>query len=271
MQNNDLKAAVAAVPHWHHSIDLGGGLVTQGVKSLDVLRNEWQAMCIPNLAGRSVLDIGAWDGWFSFEAERHGAARVVSLDHFVWSLDFSATNAYFKEKRDAYLENVERAPCWHPDTLPGKRGYDLAHRALNSRAEVVVADYIKVDPNTIGKFDVVLYLGVLYHTESPLQSLKQLAKLTKGTAIIETAAVEIRGREDLELFEFHSGKQLGGDITNWWSPTIKGLQGMCHAAGFSKCEVKQGPPRESRKKWLARKFGRSPGHVRYRAIVHVSV
>jgi tRNA (mo5U34)-methyltransferase len=34
--------------------------------------------------GLSVLDVGACDGYYSFEAERRGARDVLALDELVW-------------------------------------------------------------------------------------------------------------------------------------------------------------------------------------------
>src|SRR5262245_24661377 len=65
---------------WWHSIDLGNGLVTPGVHSLGELRNLYRGLELPeDLAGKTLLDIGCWDGFYTFEAERHGA-RVTSVD-----------------------------------------------------------------------------------------------------------------------------------------------------------------------------------------------
>ena len=83
----DLEAAIAAIPHWFHSIDLGRGVITPGDKSAALLQRQLAELRLPELKGKSVLDIGAWDGFYSFAAEAAGAARVVSLDHFVWALD----------------------------------------------------------------------------------------------------------------------------------------------------------------------------------------
>ena len=78
-----------------HNIDLGNGLHTVGDSvHTDVLT---QPGAIPDVRGKSVLDIGAWDGKFSFEAERAGAARVVALDHYVWRLDGQARQAYYDQ------------------------------------------------------------------------------------------------------------------------------------------------------------------------------
>ena len=71
------------LPTWFHTIDLGGGVVTPGQK--DTL-TEVGIMRLPaDLTGRTVLDIGAYDGFYSFEAERRGASRVVATDHWAWT------------------------------------------------------------------------------------------------------------------------------------------------------------------------------------------
>ena len=63
-------------------MDLGQGVITKGVDNTPerLSRLQWPA----TLAGQSVLDVGAWDGFFSFEAERRGAARVVATDYYSW-------------------------------------------------------------------------------------------------------------------------------------------------------------------------------------------
>jgi hypothetical protein len=71
--------------YWFHSIELANGVVTPGIKSLDALRAEADAIFGPlDLRGKSVLDIGAWNGYFSFEAKRRQAARVLATDHYCW-------------------------------------------------------------------------------------------------------------------------------------------------------------------------------------------
>src|SRR5947209_4915080 len=81
------RALADSVTNWWHSVDLGYGVVTQGHKSIDQIHHEIAAFQFPDLGGKTFLDIGAWDGAFSFEAERRGARRVVALDHYVWSID----------------------------------------------------------------------------------------------------------------------------------------------------------------------------------------
>ena len=75
MDAADLRARADA-HRWYHTIDLGGGIVTRGV---DNSPERLARLGLPvSLAGKTVLDVGAWDGFFSFEAERRGAARVVA-------------------------------------------------------------------------------------------------------------------------------------------------------------------------------------------------
>jgi tRNA (mo5U34)-methyltransferase len=229
---------------WWHSIDLGHGVVTNGYKSAEHLADELVAMRYPDVRGKSVLDIGAWDGFYSFEAERRGASRVVALDHFVWCLDTPAQHAYVKRCRAQGIkpQPYETVPeIWRPQELPGKRGFDLAHEILESRVEVVVDDFMTVDIDKLGSFDVVFFLGVLYHVKDPVGALVRLRRMTRGIAVIETEAMEIPGCEDRELWESFSSDQLLGDITNWWAPNAVALSGMCKAAGFREVTVTRGP------------------------------
>ena len=74
-----LQSRVAELPR-HHSIDLGDGVITPGGKSSAICAGEASLIFDRvDLSGRSVLDIGAWNGFFSFEAKRRGAARVSQL------------------------------------------------------------------------------------------------------------------------------------------------------------------------------------------------
>jgi tRNA (mo5U34)-methyltransferase len=235
----ELQALADSVGFWWHSIDLGEGVVTPGVKKAAAIDKELRSLRLPDLAGKSVLDIGAYDGYYSFAAERLGAARVVALDHFVWAMDLPAAREYWEhcKKTGETPQPVEQTPLWQPEQLPGKAGFDAAHRALDSRVEVVIDEFMRMDVAQLGQFDVTLFMGVLYHMQDPLGSLTRLAQVTSGLAVIETHAVAIPGYEHLELCEFYSGAQLNGDSTNWWGPNLKALTGMCHAVGFSRVEV----------------------------------
>ncbi len=115
---------------WFHTIDLGQGVVTKGI-GVQPTGSE----ILPDVSGKSVLDIGAWDGKFSFLAEQAGASRVVALDHYAWGVDFAARGAYWNECIAAGTlpdQSRDETDFWQPD-LPGRRGFEFAAAALDRR------------------------------------------------------------------------------------------------------------------------------------------
>ena len=248
---------------WHHSIRVGDGVVTRGGKTLEHHHDDIKRLQLPSLAGKSVLDIGAWDGYYTFMAEGAGASRVVALDHYVWSVDYKKATEYTARQLDSGqpIRAFHTVPeLWDPAGLPGKRGFDLVHRLLDSRAEVVVGDFMTMDVSALGTFDVVLFLGVIYHLEEPLRALRRVRQLTHGFAAIETEAVLLPGPPGRPLWQFVDAAQLNHDPTIWWVPTAEGLRAMCLAAGFSRAEIVTGPPMRSR-------FRRGRA-MNYRGVVH---
>ena len=113
---------------------------------------------------------------------------------------------------------------------------------MSSKVGALVGDYLKLDLKQVVSFDIVLYLGVLYHMENLLEALKQVAVLTREVAIIETAAILLPGYEHHAICEFFETSELDGDMSNWWTPNEKSLVGMCRAAGFKRAEMIAGPP-----------------------------
>ncbi len=224
---------------WYHTIDLGNGVVTKGISV-----QETSAGVIPDVTAKSVLDIGAWDGKFSFLAEQKGAARVVALDHYAWGVDFVSRGVYWEECiRNGTLPDQSRdeTDFWRPE-LPGRRGFEFAHKALGSKVEPVVVDFQTADLEALGRFDVVLYLGVLYHMKEPLTCLERVRAVTNEVAVIETEAVHLQGLDNEVLMQFHAGSSLRTDFGNWYVPTIEALHNLCRAAGFSEIRTIVGPP-----------------------------
>jgi len=189
---------------WFHSVDLGNGVVTPGSKSLDVLHAEAEAVFGPlDLRGKSVLDIGAWNGYFSFEAKRRQAERVLATDHF----------------------------CWTPE-INGQVTFDLARTALNLEIEDLEIDVPDLTPDRIGQFDVVLFLGVFYHLVDPIQALQKVAALTKEVAVVETH-LDLRGLERPAMV-FYPGAELNNDPTNWWGPNRQCMEALLKLVGFGR-------------------------------------
>lgn len=215
-----LRERVTHLP-WYHVIELPEGVVTPG---RDDPRDRLPLLGLPDdLSGLSVLDVGAWDGFFSFECERRGAARVVAADWFAW--------------RDA--------------AHGSKDSFELARSALGSRVEDVEIRVEDLSPERVGTFDVVLLLGVLYHLRDPLRALDAVASVTAGRLILETH-VDLTLRRG-PAAAFYPGTELADDHTNWWGPNPAAVEGMLRAAGFD--DVRKVFPR-SRAYELARALRR---------------
>jgi tRNA (mo5U34)-methyltransferase len=266
---------------WFHSIDLGHGIVTPGISEPQVPTDK-----LPSFAGKSVLDIGAWDGYYSFLAEQQGATRVVALDHYAWGVDFVARGGYWQkcfEEGTLPDQTLDLTEFWRPE-LPGRRGFNFAAKALESKVEPVVADVMTVDLDELGRFDVVVCLGVLYHMKEPLTLLERVRALTREVAVIETEAMHFQNYDGDALLRFHAGGDLHADFGNWYVPSIGALHAMCRAAGFAKVETAIGPPGlvPPHNLSLTRRLGHRvrgvplPGPTsaettRYRAVVHAFV
>lgn len=199
----ELRRRVSEIS-WFHTIDLGDGVRTPGVTDQTVILPR---LCLPDLRGKSVLDVGAWDGFFSFEAERRGAARVVATDSF----------------------------CWNGAGWGTKAGFELAREALGSRVEDVDIDVMELDPDRIGRFDVVLFLGVLYHMRDPVGALERVASVTRDMLVVETEVGMLLTRRPAAAY--YPAAELAGDPTNWWAPNPAAVLGMLHDTGFQRAEV----------------------------------
>jgi tRNA (mo5U34)-methyltransferase len=233
--------------YWSHSLELPDGTVTPGDKTHETLLREWQSFTLPPLPGKTVLDIGASDGYFSFAAEASGASRVVALDHFHWSLAFNRIPEYRAYEAECRANGERPEPFgpgsawWDDVALPGKHGFDMAHRLLGSAVESVHADFMACDLESIGTFDVVFFLGALYHLREPFTALERLRQVTKELAVIETAAIALAGTEDgRPLLEFLPEGELNGDPTNWFVPNHAALHAMLRRAGFTGTETVAG-------------------------------
>jgi len=282
------KEVINSCPEWYHSIELAPGVATPGRKPLEVWEEELRDLRLPELRGKTVLDIGAYDGFFSFAAERLGASRVISLDHYVWSADMCEYMKDWRESRrtGASLPPSHESRYWRPAELPGRRPFDAARTLLRSRVEPIVGDFMTMDLTPLGQFDVVLFLGLLYHLEEPLSAVRRLARVTApaGLAVIETEAMEVPGSGDAALCEFFPGQELNNDASNWWAPNAKALEGLCRAAGFREVTVLTRPGLRTTLRATAKhlvgqsrivqRFGHRPNTnpavvgMHYRAIAH---
>lgn len=186
---------------FYHSIPLPDGRVLEGIIPLDILRSRAAEFPIPErLNGKRILDIGTWDGFFAFEMERRGA-DVVAIDN-------------------TEVEN-----------------FYMARELLGSKAEYRVQDVYELTPERNGYFDVVIFMGVLYHLKHPLLGLERVCDVTKEMAIVESFVTNETITQDPPAMEFYETTELLGQADNWCGPNIQCLLAMCRAAGFARPEL----------------------------------
>jgi tRNA (mo5U34)-methyltransferase len=183
---------------WHQRWEIAPGVVTPGANDIGWLLDH---VGLPDdLTGRRVLDIGTTNGAAAFEAERRGASHVVAVDIFP----------------------------------PEYYGFSDIAKLLGSRATFVRASVYGLAVELEERFDIVLFLGVLYHLRHPLLALDQVRMATRGTMLLETAVSdhELGERRGDAIARFYRRDELGGDPSNWFAPTARALVEWCTSCGF---------------------------------------
>jgi tRNA (mo5U34)-methyltransferase len=214
-----LARAAAAQP-WYHTIELPHGVVTKGSYDHRPLVGIYG---IPgDLQGQRALDVGTADGFWAFELERRGA-KVTALDiESTAEVDLPARLARLATER-GYAD-------------PLGDGFALAHRALHSEVERIRGTVYDLDPDRLGRFDLVHAGDLLVHVRNPTQALEQIRAVTNGVALISDVFDPKIGwpeREESSLI-----RHLGGWVSAGWStPAFGTLVQMVADAGFSSVEV----------------------------------
>jgi tRNA (mo5U34)-methyltransferase len=175
----------------------------------------------PSMDGMRALDIGCSDGYFSFEMERRGAS--------VMAIDFV------------------------PETYTG---FATAREILGSGVEYRMDNVYNLSPDTYGRFDVVLFMGVLYHLRKPLAALDAIrsvmnegALLFTGTMMIDeyfllpgggvtTLAAINPLLQEVPLWQAYPADSLNGDCTNCFAPNRRALEVALQEAQFRVDEIR---------------------------------
>ncbi len=215
----DLKARIEALGPWFHNMNLGGIWTAPDHFLGDYPNVKFQRFAphLPeDLTGKSVLDIGCNAGFYSMEMKRRGADRVLGLDH-----------------DDHYLAQARFAA----ETL----GYD----------NIEFRNHSVYDVGSLGeRFDVVIFMGVLYHLRHPLLALdlihEHVAKdilifqsMQRGSMQVMDVQEDYEFEETEHFFESAYPKlhfierQYAHDWTNWWAPNRACAEAMLRASGFS--------------------------------------
>lgn len=201
--NKDMQDEMNAI-HWWHPITIGE-FTTPGhnQETEDTFNN----LGLPeSLEGLSVLDIGAWDGYYSFGCEKLGAKRVVASDKFVWT------------------------PNHMVDWNISDSGFKFAKKHLNSKVEQLFASVEELDPVTHGKFDIVMMLGVIYHAKDPIGYLQKAFDMSNDLVIIESHVDLMDLQYPAARYYIHD--ELNNDITNFWGPNALAVRGMMQDIGY---------------------------------------
>lgn len=226
LSKDEIRSRARALGQWFHNIDLDGVPTAPDHFLNDYPNVKWQRFrhAIPeNLSGKTVLDIGCNAGFYSIEMKRRGADRVVGVDF-----------------DDRYLEQARFAA--------EVKGADIEFRKLS------VYDVAELGE----RFDIVLFMGVLYHLRHPLLALDLIHDHVAGDLLIyqsmqRGSPEEAPVRRDYDFFEQDHFDAAGypklhfieheyaGDWTNWWAPNAACSAAMLRSAGF---EILEHPEEE---------------------------
>lgn len=207
---------------WWHEIEVAPGIVTPGDDSNRMKLPILDELGLPRaMQGLRVLDVGCSDGYFSFEMEKRGA-EVVAID-FV------------------------------PENYTG---FATARKILDSHVTYRMDNVYNVAPETYGTFDIVLFMGVLYHLRNPLGGLDALRSVLKeggqlfvGTMMIDEyvqladgSVTSLRALNpalvDVPMWQAYPRDSLNGDFTNCFAPNRAALVAALEDAQFRVEEVK---------------------------------
>jgi tRNA (mo5U34)-methyltransferase len=208
--------------YWHQTWQIFQGIWTPGVNQImDVIINLDLA---PDLTGKRVLDIGAWNGCLSFECERRGAREVIALG---------------------------------PEEPAGTGFYRIRDALGSKRTHYVRGSVYDLDPKKLGYFDIVLFCGVLYHLRYPLLGIDNVRRICCGEVFVETFLIDehiVLGENgqtshvplrqlspalvSQPMWQFYRRDELDQDPSNWSGPNAAAVIQAFGSAGFDMRLVK---------------------------------
>src|SRR5688500_14444507 len=229
VDREELLEGIHRLDPWFHCIELAPGVLTKtesvAGEPADHPRETWDIIknCLPaDLSGKSVLDVGCNAGFYSVEAKRRNASRVLGVDAM---------------RREIMQANFVR-------------------RALDLDIEFRSLSVYDLSVATVGRFDVTLALGLIYHLKHLVLGLEKLAQVTKDTLIIETALLPRRynllasvlGRQaEYVIGDLRRPLHLIGWVENppealasgynWFLPSLDGAVALCKVVGFRDVSV----------------------------------
>jgi len=187
------------IPALFHTFQIND-IVFPGKYSLEL--QMWVAQKIPlDLTGKSVLDIGCNDGFFSFLCESRGASRVLGID----------SEQYTEVKK------------WNNK---GNPNFDLMKKILNSKVEYRKMSVYDLD-DLEEMFDYVLFFGVYYHLDSPVKAFQKIYPKVKESVFVSGQILN-----DPNPIMYFYDEDETRDPTNWWIASPSCIQKIGKRMGF---------------------------------------
>ncbi len=193
--------------YWHHDFEIIPGVRTRGSYDPSGMWNELQLA--DSLSGVSLADVGASNGYFSFEAHRRGA-RVVAFDY-------------------RHKDNSGFGLAQHINGMTG-----IEHNQI---------DILDLPAGIYGRFEIVLALGLLYHTADPYRALANCAALSSHRLFLESYCIDELLPKDLQrepVMRFIADPvrlpaygHVNNDRSNFWGFTSECLRRMTEDNGFA--------------------------------------
>jgi len=223
MTRDEILSGVKILEPWFHRIDLGGGIFTKTEsvmgEPVDHPRESWETIrqCLPDdLTNKSVLDVGCNGGFYCVEAKRRGAQRVMGVD--------------------GQRQHVRQALF-----VRKVLGLDLEFRRFS------VYD---LNPATVGRFDITLALGLVYHLKHLVFALERLYDVTNELLIVETAIIPPEQTPESfvqplgalkqtlhPIFYAQNPPEVKEQVFNWFLPSPAALQALLQNTGFETVEI----------------------------------
>jgi len=215
---DEIRRRVTELGQWFHNLDLRGVKTAPNHFLGDYPQVKWQrfAHAVPaDLSGKSVLDVGCNAGFYSIQMKKRGAERVVGID---------TDEKYLDQGRFAAKVN----------------GMDIEFRNLSVYRVAELRE----------QFDLVLFMGVLYHLRHPLLALDLLREhavddLLVAQSMVRGSRCRVNFPSDFDFWEedvfedksfprlYFVEQRFAKDPTNWWIPNQAGFEAMLRSAGFA--------------------------------------
>jgi tRNA (mo5U34)-methyltransferase len=212
-----IRQRVRDLGQWFHNLHLRGVETAPDHFLGDYPTVKWSRFshAVPeDLRGRTVLDIGCNAGFYSIEMKRRGAERVVGID---------TEPMYLAQAR--FAAEVS--------------GVEIEFRRMSVYEVAALGE----------RFDLVLFMGVLYHLRHPLLALDLLREHVVGDALVFQSMLRGSDRayeaeEDYQFWQtdifdgpdfprmYFVERRYAGDPTNWWIPNRSCMEAMLRSAGF---------------------------------------